>query len=57
MEVPESKKDVILCDLIEIPGMVHDCINGVAAVTPITSDKCQVMNEKFRGHCLAVAKQ
>lgn len=56
MEVAATEKDVTLCDLIEIPGMVHDCINGVAKVTTITPDKCRVMNEKFRDHCMRAAR-
>lgn len=57
MEVAANEKDVNLCDLIEIPGMVHDCIDGVAAVTTITQDKCRIVNEKYRDHCMHAAKQ
>lgn len=56
MEVAALEKDVVLCDLIEIPGMEHECIDGVAKVTPISPDKCKIMNEKFRDHCLLAAK-
>lgn len=57
MEVAANDKDVVLCDLIEIPGMVRDCIDGVAEVTTITPDKCRIMNEKIsRDHCMRAAK-
>ncbi len=51
IDISVKEKDVLNCDLIEIPGMVHDCIDQVAAVTAITDDKCKIMNEKFRDHC------
>lgn len=56
MEVSATEKDVSLCDLIEIPGMVHDCIDGVAAVTTFTPNQCKIMNERYRDHCLRAAK-
>lgn len=55
MEVAANEKDVTLCDLIEIPGMVHDCIDGVAGVTTFTADQCRTVNENYRDHCLRAA--
>lgn len=45
------EKDVTLCDLIEIPGMIHNCIDEVAEVTEIRKYKCKTMNENYKGHC------
>lgn len=56
MNVAAAEKDVSLCDLIEIPGMVRDCIDGVAAVTTFEPNRCQILNEKYRDHCLRAAK-
>lgn len=56
MEVAAHEKDVTLCDLIEIPGMVRDCIDGVAAVTAFGPDRCRILNEQYRDHCPRAAK-
>lgn len=55
MDIAAKEKNVNVCDLIEIPGMVHDCIDGVAAVAPVTLDNCNIMNELYRDHCLRAA--
>lgn len=55
MDAAAKEKNVNVCDLIEIPGMVHDCIDGVAAITAVTPDNCKIMNEQYREHCLRAA--
>ncbi len=55
MGIAAKEKNVNVCDLIEIPGMVHDCIDGVAAIAPVTLDNCKIMNEQYRDHCLRAA--
>ena len=51
IDIAVKETDVSDCDLIEIPGMVHDCIDRVAAVTTIAAEKCRIMNEQYRDHC------
>lgn len=55
MEAAAYDKDVVHCDAIEIPGMVYECIDGVAEVTAITQDRFRITNEKYRDHCLRAA--
>jgi len=55
-ELAVLERMVADCDIIELPGMVTDCIDQVAMATEIRKEDCTDLSDNGRVYCLQKVK-